>query len=127
MPLKTESFTFQTNVVGEDIHQRRSQDLVEVQADEVLEVSYLRSSTNIRCIHIPRAPVERTNGTKRFIPRFQQHDAVRMVERSDPGCTFQTWEHTHEGDRGSEGKHQWVNVTSQISNQSEKRFPIFKF
>jgi hypothetical protein len=50
-----------------------------------------------------------------------------MVERSDPGCTFQTWEHTHEGDRGSEGKHQWVNVTSQISNQSEKRFPIFKF
>jgi hypothetical protein len=67
--------------------------------DEVIQVSRLCSSTNVRRIDVSRAPVQRSSGSRRFGPVFQQHDGMRVVENTPMYLRmFQNFVNTLEGE-----------------------------
>jgi hypothetical protein len=50
--------------------------------DEALQASRLPSSTHVWCIDVLRAAVQRSSGSRRFGPVFQQHGGMRVVENT---------------------------------------------
>jgi hypothetical protein len=77
--------------------------------DEALQVSRLRSSTQVWCIDVSRAPVQRCSG-RRFKPVFQEHNGMQLEENTPILRTFQT-SRTHVRER--EGRERECNGMNQ--------------